>query len=95
MEAEENGGFAAIWPDMDGFIAEGPNMNVACKAGKGGKLPGIKVGNVSAEEGKKAIEMMLIGSGILVWPVVQWDEQVIGDSKAFSAILSTLKFSNF
>ncbi|KAK6927389.1 Aminotransferase class IV [Dillenia turbinata] len=110
MEAEENGGFAAIWLDMDGFIAEGPNMNVAfvtvekellmphfdkilsgCTAKrvltlaeklvKEGKLRGIRVGDVSVEEGKKAIEMMLIGSGVLVRPVVQWDEQVIGDGK--------------
>ncbi|KAK9273054.1 hypothetical protein L1049_017861 [Liquidambar formosana] len=29
MEAEESGGYAAIWLDGDGFIAEGPNMNVA------------------------------------------------------------------
>jgi 4-amino-4-deoxychorismate lyase len=25
--------------------------------------------------------MMLIGSGVLVCPVVQWDDQVIGDGK--------------
>ncbi|XP_021276737.1 D-amino-acid transaminase, chloroplastic isoform X2 [Herrania umbratica] len=46
-----------------------------------GKLHGIRVDNVSVEEGKRADEMMLIGSGVLVRPVVQWDEQVIGDGK--------------
>ncbi|XP_059658014.1 D-amino-acid transaminase, chloroplastic-like [Cornus florida] len=110
MEAEENGGYAAIWLDGDGFIAEGPNMNVAfvtkekellmphfdkilsgCTAKrvlilaeslvKEGKLRGIRVGNVTVDEGKKADEMMLIGSGVLVHSVVQWDEQVIGDGK--------------
>ncbi|PIA42673.1 hypothetical protein AQUCO_02000251v1, partial [Aquilegia coerulea] len=110
MEAEEKGGFAAIWLDEDGYIAEGPNMNVAfvtkenellmpsfdkilsgCTARRvlslsellvrEGKLSGIRVGNVTMEEGKKACEMMLIGSGILVRPVLQWDEQIIGDGK--------------
>lgn len=110
MEAEETGAFAAIWLDGEGFIAEGPNMNVAfvtkerlllmpqfdkilsgCTAKRvltlakalvrEGKLHGIKVGNVTVEEGKKAEEMILLGSGVLVRPVVQWDEQVIGNGK--------------
>ncbi|CAN1218739.1 D-amino-acid transaminase, chloroplastic [Linum perenne] len=110
MEGEEKGAFAAIWLDEDGFIAEGPNMNVGfvtkgkelvmprfdkilsgctakrvLKLAEGlvreGKLAGIKVGDVSVEEGKEADEMMLIGSGILVRPVIQWDQQVIGDGK--------------
>ncbi|XP_007012070.2 PREDICTED: D-amino-acid transaminase, chloroplastic [Theobroma cacao] len=110
MEAEEKGAYAAIWLDNDGFVAEGPNMNVAfvtkekellmpnfdkilsgCTAKRvlalaegmvrDGKLHGIRVDNVSVEEGKRADEMMLIGSGVLVRPVVQWDEQVIGDGK--------------
>ncbi|KAK8579245.1 hypothetical protein V6N13_142461 [Hibiscus sabdariffa] len=29
MEAEDQGAFASIWVDEDGFIAEGPNVNVA------------------------------------------------------------------
>ncbi|KAA8521798.1 hypothetical protein F0562_012471 [Nyssa sinensis] len=110
MEAEENGGYAAIWLDSDGFIAEGPNMNVAfvtkekellmphfdkilsgCTARRvlvlaeclvrEGTLQGIRVGNLTLEEGKNADEMMLIGSGVLVRSVVQWDEQVFGDGK--------------
>ncbi|CAL1373480.1 unnamed protein product [Linum trigynum] len=110
MEAEEKGAFAAIWLDEDGFIAEGPNMNVGfvtkekellmprfdkilsgCTAKRvltlaeglvrEGKLGSVTVRDVSVEEGKQADEMMLIGSGILVRPVVQWDEQVIGDGK--------------
>lgn len=110
MEAEESGAFAGIWLDNDGFVAEGPNMNVAfvskekelimphfdkilsgCTAKrvltlaeslvKEGKLQGIRVKNVTVEEGKKADEMMLIGSGILVRPIVQWDDQVIGDGE--------------
>ncbi|GMG99062.1 hypothetical protein Nepgr_000902 [Nepenthes gracilis] len=110
MEAEEKGSFASIWLDNDGFVAEGPNMNVAfvtrekellmphfnkilsgCTAKRvvtlaeelvrDGKLRGISMRNVTIEEGKNADEMMLIGSGILVRPVLQWDEQIIGNGE--------------
>ncbi|XP_010249686.1 PREDICTED: D-amino-acid transaminase, chloroplastic-like [Nelumbo nucifera] len=110
MEAQENGGFAAIWLDDEGYIAEGPNMNVAfvtkekelvmpcfdkilsgCTARRvlslaeglvrEGKLSEISVRNLTVEEGKMADEMMLIGSGVLVRPVLQWDDQVIGNGK--------------
>ncbi|WJX10077.1 aminodeoxychorismate lyase [Trifolium repens] len=110
MEADEAGAFAGIWLDDEGFVAEGPNMNVAfvtkekelimphfdkilsgCTAKrvltlaecllKQGELQGIRMKNVTVEEGKKADEMMLIGSGVLVCPVMQWDDQVIGDGK--------------
>ncbi|KAG5578314.1 hypothetical protein H5410_058448 [Solanum commersonii] len=110
MEAEENDAYVAIWLDGNGFVAEGPNMNVAfvtkekdllmpcfdkilsgCTAKrvvvlaenlvKEGKLRGIRVENVSVEDAKRADEMMLIGSGVLVRPVVQWDEEVIGNGR--------------
>lgn len=29
MEAEDKGAFASIWVDEEGYIAEGPNVNVA------------------------------------------------------------------
>ncbi|KAG8657312.1 hypothetical protein MANES_03G061400v8 [Manihot esculenta] len=119
MEAEEKGAFAAIWLDNDGFIAEGPSMNVAfvtkekellmprfdkilsgCTAKRvlnlaeglvmEGKLHGVKVANLTIEEGKNADEMMLIGSGLLVRPVVQWDEQIIGNGKEGPITLALL-----
>lgn len=110
MEGEEKGAFAAIWLDGDGFVAEGPNMNVAFVTKekvllmpnfekilsgltakrvlalaedlvKRGELCSISEHNVSVDEGKRASEMMLVGSGVLVLPVVQWDDQIIGDGK--------------
>ncbi|KAF3616111.1 D-amino-acid transaminase, chloroplastic [Capsicum annuum] len=48
---------------------------------KEGKLRGIRVENVSVEDGKRADEMMLIGSGVHVRSVVQWDEEVIGNGR--------------
>ncbi|KAL2548449.1 D-amino-acid transaminase [Forsythia ovata] len=119
MEAEESDAYAAIWLDDDGFIAEGPNMNVAfvtkekelvmpsfdkilsgCTARRvlvlaeglvrDGKLQGIKVRDVTVEEGKEADEMMLIGSGVLVRSVVQWDDKVIGNGKEGPVTLALL-----
>lgn len=110
MEAEENGAFVGIWMDEEGYVAEGPNMNVAFLTEEGelimpefdkilsgctakrvcvlaeklveeGRIRGVGVRKVGAQEGKMAKEMMLIGSGILVMPVLQWDEQIIGDGK--------------
>uniref|UniRef100_A0A0A9GXH9 Uncharacterized protein n=1 Tax=Arundo donax TaxID=35708 RepID=A0A0A9GXH9_ARUDO len=46
-----------------------------------GRLSGIISSNVNVDEGKAADEMMLIGSGILVKPVVQWDDKTIGSGK--------------
>lgn len=112
MEAEEKGAYVAIWLDEKGFIAEGPNMNVAfvtkqkelmmpsfdkilsgCTAKRvleltdrlvaDGTLTGVRVGNVTVEDGKKAEEMMLIGSGVIVKPVLQWDDKCIGDGRHF------------
>lgn len=110
MEAEDKGCFASIWLDSEGFVAEGPNMNVAfvtkekeflmpkfdkilrgCTAKrvltlledlvKKGDIKRVSVRDVTDEEGKKADEMMLIGSGVQVRPVIQWDNQVIGNGK--------------
>ncbi|EOA13522.1 hypothetical protein CARUB_v10026587mg [Capsella rubella] len=111
MEAEAKGAYAGIWVDKDGFIAEGPNMNVAFVVNGGkelvmprfdnvlsgctakrtlalceqlvskGMLENVKVMDVTVEDGKKADEMMLIGSGVLIRPVIRWDEEFIGDGK--------------
>ncbi|CAH2069589.1 unnamed protein product, partial [Thlaspi arvense] len=109
MEAEAKGAYAGIWLDNDGFIAEGPNMNVGFVVGKElvmprfdnvlsgctakrtltlaeqlvskGMLKSVKVMDLAVEDGKKADEMMLLGSGVLIRPVIQWDEDIIGDGK--------------
>lgn len=111
MEAEAKGAYAGIWVGKDGFIAEGPNMNVAFVVNGGkelimprfdnvlsgctakrtltlaeklvskGMLKSVKVMDVTVEDGKKADEMMLLGSGVRIRPVIQWDEEFIGDGK--------------
>ena len=53
---------------------------------KEGRIKGIDVRDVTVHEGKLADEMMLIGSGILVKPVLQWDDHFIGDGKKLSLL---------
>jgi 4-amino-4-deoxychorismate lyase len=44
-----------------------------------GLLHGITVSDISAAEARAAREMLLLGSSVKVAPIVQWDDQVIGD----------------
>ncbi|KAH7436625.1 hypothetical protein KP509_05G028500 [Ceratopteris richardii] len=115
LEAEEQGAFAGIWVDEQGFVAEGPNTNVAFVTASGellmpevGKilagctarrllsiaedslnglrppidnLKAVSVRPILAEEAKRASEMMMIGSGLPVVPVIQWDTQQIGNGQ--------------
>lgn len=110
MEAEEKGAFASIWVDEQGYIAEGPNVNVAfiskdkelllpsfdkilsgCTAKRllalapklveKGLLKSVGTGDIMLEEAKKSAEMMFVGSGLPILPIVEWDEQPIGDGQ--------------
>jgi branched-subunit amino acid aminotransferase/4-amino-4-deoxychorismate lyase len=47
-----------------------------------GVLNAIDLTPIPVQEGRKAAEMMLIGSSIRVAPVVLWDGQKIGDGKS-------------
>lgn len=44
-------------------------------------LKAVSLADIPVEEGRDAVEMMLIGSSIKVAPVVQWDGQKLGDGK--------------
>lgn len=46
-----------------------------------GTIKSIHVGDISVAEARACAEMMLIGSGISVAPVVEWDGHKIGDGK--------------
>ncbi|KQJ94360.1 hypothetical protein BRADI_3g10127v3 [Brachypodium distachyon] len=73
-----------ILPRFDNILSGCTAKRVLDLAGQlvdDGRLSGITTRNVSVQEGKAADEMMLIGSGILVKPVVQWDEQMVGSGK--------------
>ncbi|KAL6629457.1 hypothetical protein ACP70R_029222 [Stipagrostis hirtigluma subsp. patula] len=73
-----------LMPCFDKILSGCTAKRVLALAGQlvvDGRLSGITSRNVSVQEGKAADEMMLIGSGILVKPVVQWDDQMIGSGK--------------
>lgn len=142
MEAEERGTVAGIWLDEEGFIGEGPNMNVAFVNSGGvllvptfdkilagctvkrmlalasehllnqeettqatsegsGLLKGIRMGNISVEEARACPEMMLVGSGVLIMPVIEWDGLPVGDGNCISSscyfffLISMLEMSVF
>ncbi|XP_042503185.1 D-amino-acid transaminase, chloroplastic-like isoform X2 [Macadamia integrifolia] len=110
MEAEEKGAFAAIWVDDEGYVAEGPNVNVAfinqnkelllpsfdkilsgCTAKRllalapklveKGLLKSVNTADITLEQGKSAAEMMFVGSGLPILPIIMWDGKHIGDGK--------------
>jgi 4-amino-4-deoxychorismate lyase len=59
-----------------------------------GALDSVRVADISVEEGRNAVEMMLIGSSIKVAPVVEWDGRPIGDGKPGPITLRLLQMWN-
>lgn len=116
MEAEEKGAFASIWVDDQGYIAEGPNANVAfiskreelllplsnkiligCTAKRllvlasklveKGLLKSVSTRDVTVAEAKNSAEMMFASSLLPILPIVEWDEQPIGDGNLITVSL--------
>lgn len=56
-------------------------LAVAATLVEQGLLKNIRVGNVTLDEGKGAAEMMLVGSGLPILPVTEWDGKPIGNGK--------------
>jgi 4-amino-4-deoxychorismate lyase len=112
LEAEERGAFASIWIDVHGFVAEGPNVNVAfitkdrdlvlpsfdkilsgCTAKKllvlanklveTGLLRSVRNESITVAEAKESVEMMYVGSGLPILPIVEWDGVPVGDGNFF------------
>jgi 4-amino-4-deoxychorismate lyase len=46
-----------------------------------GVLVGVEVRDIPVAEARASREMLLLGSSVKVAPVIQWDDQVIGDGK--------------
>jgi 4-amino-4-deoxychorismate lyase len=46
-----------------------------------GVLAGVEVRDIPVAEARASREMLLLGSSVKVAPVIQWDDQVIGDGK--------------
>ena len=58
------------------------------------RVAGVEVRDIPVAEARASREMLLLGSSIKVAPVIQWDDQVIGDGKpgpVSSALLQLLE----
>ena len=44
-------------------------------------LKAVRVTRIPVAEARVAVEMMVIGSGILVHPVIEWDGKQVGDGE--------------
>jgi len=56
-----------------------------------GLLKGIEVRDIPVAQARASREMLLLGSSVKVAPVVQWDEQVIGDGRPGSVARALLR----
>ena len=67
-------------------------LELAKRLVQDGIIKSIQVADIPVAEAKACAEMMLIGSGISVAPIVEWDGEKIGDGKPgkVSAALSAL-----
>ncbi|RLM91444.1 D-amino-acid transaminase, chloroplastic-like [Panicum miliaceum] len=117
MDAEDRGAFASVWVDDQGYVAEGPMVNVAfvtpdrelvlpefdrilsgCTAKRllalapklveDGRLTAVTTRNITAEQAKRSVEMAFVGSGLPVLPIVEWDDQPIGDGQVGELMLA-------
>ena len=56
-------------------------LHLARRLVNSGELEGIALRNVPVEEWKEAREILLLGSSLKVAPVVQWDDDPVGDGQ--------------
>lgn len=56
-------------------------LELAPKLVELGLLKSVKLANLTVEEAKAASEMFYIGSTLPLLPIIEWDEQPIGDGK--------------
>lgn len=56
-------------------------LKLAEKLVENGTIKSIQVADIPVDEARDCAEMMFIGSGIAVAPIVEWDGQNIGDGK--------------
>ncbi|XP_013623850.1 PREDICTED: D-amino-acid transaminase, chloroplastic-like [Brassica oleracea var. oleracea] len=77
-----NGGKELVMPRFDNVLngcTAKRTITLAEQLVSKGMLISVRVMDMTVEDEKKGDEMMLLGSGVLVKPVIQWDEEVIAD----------------
>lgn len=56
-------------------------LALAPKLVETGLLTSVENRDISMEEAKECVEMMYVGSGLPILPIVEWDEKPVGDGK--------------
>ncbi|XP_010260309.1 PREDICTED: D-amino-acid transaminase, chloroplastic-like isoform X2 [Nelumbo nucifera] len=56
-------------------------MALAPKLVEQGLLKSVNTADIPVEEARNAAEMMFVGSGLPILPIIMWDEKPIGDGK--------------
>jgi 4-amino-4-deoxychorismate lyase len=56
-------------------------LDLAPRLKERGLLTGVEVRDIPVAEARASREMLLLGSSVKVAPIVQWDDQVIGDGR--------------
>ena len=75
---------ALVHPKFDHILAGCTSLRLLELAGSlrdEGLITDVTVRNISVTEARNSREMVLLGSSIKVAPIIQWDDQVIGDGK--------------
>ena len=73
-----------VHPKFDHILAGCTSLRLlelAQRSAGQGLLKGVEVRDIPVAEARASREMLLFGSSVKVAPIVQWDEQMIGDGK--------------
>ena len=89
---------AIVTPDRELVLPEFDRILSGCTARRllalaprlveDGRLAAVTTRNITAEEAKRSVEMAFVGSGLPVLPIVEWDDQPIGDGKVGELMLA-------
>ena len=63
-------------------------LALAPKLVEDGRLTAVTTRNITADQAKRSLEMAFVGSGLPVLPIVEWDDQPIGDGKVGELMLA-------
>jgi|SRR5436190_11479272 len=73
-----------VHPKFDHILAGCTSLrllDLAPRLKEQGLLTGVEVRDIPVAEARASREMLLLGSSVKVAPIVQWDDQVIGDGR--------------
>jgi len=80
---------SAHHPSSNGTASNTNAVQGGVEEGRDSLLKSVRFGAVTEEEARSAVEMMLVGSGSQVKPVIEWDGKTVGTGTVqYSTLLS-------